>query len=97
MDLVLTNPYRFDLRVVALNVRVGSRTSSPHCGGSVNYGVGQYSGSYPLRLRPGSTRLSALVANSSVWPRVSMHDLPTNQDACKGVGVSLHYRGTATR
>jgi len=97
LDLVLTNPYRFDLRIVALNVRVGSRTSSSRCGGDANFSVGQFRGRYPLRLRPGSTRLSAVVADSAVWPRVSMHDLPTNQDACKGVVVSLGYRGTATR
>ncbi len=97
LDLVLTNPYRFDLRVVTLKVRVGSRTSSPRCDGDANFAVAQFRGRYALWLRPGSTRLSALVPDSSGWPRVFMRDLPTDQDACKGVVVSLDYRGTATR
>jgi hypothetical protein len=97
LDLVLTNPHDFDLSVSELSVRVGSSTSSPSCSGDANYAVAQYNGGYPLLLHPGITRLSALVPNSTVWPRVSMNDLPTNQDACKGVVVSLGYQGTATR
>ncbi|MEA2219533.1 MAG: hypothetical protein QOJ35_2159 [Solirubrobacteraceae bacterium] len=97
LDLVLTNPNRFDLRVVALSVRLGAATTNAGCGGDENYAVGQYRGRYPLRLRPGTTRLHSLVLSPSLWPRVSMRDLPTNQDACKGAVVSLRYRGTATQ
>jgi hypothetical protein len=97
LDLVLANPNRFDLRVIALSVRIGSNTSRTWCSGDANYAVSQYRGSFPLLLRPGSTRLSSLVASSSDWPRISMVDLPTNQDECKGAIVALTYRGTATR
>jgi len=97
LDLVLTNPNRFDLRMVALSVRIGASTSRSWCSADANYAVAQYSGPYPLRLRPGSARLSALVASSSNWPRIAMRDLPTNQDACRGAVVALTYRGTATR
>jgi len=97
LDLVLTNPNRFDLRMVALSVRIGSSTSRTRCSADPNYAVAQYSGPYPLRLLPGRTRLSALVESSSSWPRISMRDLPTNQDACKGAVMALTYRGTATR
>ena len=97
LDLVLTNPNRFDLRVVALSVRIGSSTSRAWCAGDANYAVSQYRGRYPLLLRPGSTRLRSLVASSADWPRISMFDLPTNQDSCKGAVVALTYRGTATR
>ena len=48
-------------------------------------------------LPPGSTRLSALVPDSSVWPQVSMHNLPINQDACKNAILALDYSGQATR
>jgi hypothetical protein len=96
LDLVLTNPHHVDIRVTALNVSVGASTTNPRCSGAANYGVTQYSGGYPLVLHPGSTRLSALVANSSAWPQVWMHDLPTNQDACQGAVVSLDYSGLAT-
>ena len=97
LDLVLTNPNSFALRVVALSVRVGANTSRTWCGGDENYAVSQYRGTFPLLLRPGSTRLSSLAAGSATWPRISMLDLPTNQDACKGAVVALTYRGTATR
>jgi hypothetical protein len=97
LNLVLSNPHSFDVRVTALTVRVGAGTTNPDCRGDVNYGVAQYSGRYPLVLHPGSTRLSALVSDSSVWPRVSMHDLSTNQDACQDVVLALAFGGLATR
>jgi hypothetical protein len=96
LDLVLTNPNTFDIRVTALSVSVGGTTNA-HCSGRVNYAATQYSGAFPLVVHPGSTRLSALVSDSSVWPQISMHDLPTNQDACQGAVLSLEYRGRATR
>ena len=97
LNLVLTNPHRFALRVRALTVRVRAGTTSPDCRGDVNYAVAQYSGRYPLVLRPGRTRLSALVGDSSLWPLVRMHDLPTNQDACQRAVLALDYSGLATR
>jgi hypothetical protein len=98
LDLVLTNPYSFDLRVTSLRVRVGARTSRPGCSGDANYAVTQYSGGYPLTLPRGSTRrLDGLAPDPAAWPQVSMHALPTNQDACKDARLSLDYEGTATR
>jgi hypothetical protein len=97
LDLVLTNPNGFTLRMVALSVRIGPSTSRTSCSGDTNYAVSQYRGRYPLLLRPGSTRLSSLAGGSANWPRISMRDLPTNQDACQGAIVALTYRGTATR
>jgi len=96
LDLVLTNPHSFDVQVIALSVRLRPGTTNPQCGGDANFAVTQYSGGYPLVLHPGSTRLSALVSNSAYWPRVSMHNLPTNQDECKDVRLSLDYEGLAT-
>jgi hypothetical protein len=96
LDLVLTNPNTFDIRVTSLSVSVGGTTNA-HCSGRVNYGVAQYRGRYPLVLHPGSTRLSALVSDTSGWPQISMHDLPTNQDACQGAVLSLGYSGRASR
>ena len=96
LDLVLTNPHRVDIRVTALTVSVGAGTTNPDCSGAANYAVTQYSGGYPLVLHPGTTRLSTLVASSSAWPQVWMHDLPTNQNACRGAVLSLDYGGLAT-
>lgn len=97
LDLVLANPHPFDIRVTALNVSVGADTTSPHCRGRANYEVTQYSGGYPLLLHPGSTRLSALVSSSSGWPKVSMHNLPINQDACRGAVLTFDYAVRADR
>jgi hypothetical protein len=72
-------------------------TTNARCGGRVNYAATQYTGRFPLLVHPGSTRLSALVPDSSLWPQVAMHDLPTNQDACQGAVLSLDYSGQATR
>jgi hypothetical protein len=96
LDVVLTNPHAFDIRVNALSVLVAAGTTKPGCSGDANYAVTQYSGHYPLVLHPGNTRLSALVADSADWPQISMHDLPTNQDVCQGAILSLAYGGTAT-
>ena len=96
LDVVLTNPQAFDIRVKALTVRVVA-TTKPGCDPDVNYGVAQYSGSYPpLVLHPGSTPLSALVPNPAAWPHILMHDLQSNQDACQGAILSLVYAGAAT-
>ena len=97
LDLVLTNPHPFDIRVTTLSVRVRAGTTNPHCSGDANFAVTQYSGGYPLVLHPGSTHLSALVSNPASWPQVSMRNLPTNQDACKNARLSLDYEGLATR
>jgi hypothetical protein len=95
LDVVLTNPQTFDIRVSALTVGVAAGTTKPGCNADANYAVAQYSGDYPLVLPPGSTRLSALVADSRDWPQISMHDLQSNQDACQGAILSLAYGGTA--
>jgi hypothetical protein len=96
LDLVLTNPHPFDIRVTALSVSLRAGTTNAGCNGDANFAVTQYSGGYPLVLHPGSTRLSEL-GHSAAWPWVSMHNLPTNQDACKGTRLSLDYEGLATR
>lgn len=96
LNVVLTNPQTFDIRVQALTVRV-TGTTKPGCNADANYGVAQYSGGYPpLVLHPGSTPLSALVADPAAWPHILMHDLSSNQDACQGAVLSLAYSGTAT-
>ena len=97
LDLVLSNPYPFDLRVRTLRVQVRAGTSDPQCSGTANYAVTQYTGGYPLTLRAGSARLSTLVPDASAWPQVAMHNLPTNQDACKNARLTLDYDGLATR
>ena len=91
IDLRLTNSHAFKVLVKNLRVSVRPVTSKPGCQGDTEFGVGQYRGPYPLVLRPGTTRLSALVADASLWPQLGMHNLPRNQDACRGARVRLDY------
>lgn len=97
LNLVLTNPHRFDIRVVSLVVRLRPGTTKPGCDAAANYVATQFRGGYPLVLRPGSTPLSALRPGSWTWPRVGMRDLPVSQDACRGARLSLGYSGQAMR
>jgi hypothetical protein len=96
LELRLTNPNGFTIEVTRLHVAIRPGTSNEGCG-SDNYAVAQYSGAYPLRLRPGTTALGKLVGDRAQWPRVRMLNLPTNQDVCKHARLTLDYSGTATR
>jgi hypothetical protein len=97
LNLSLTNPQSFDLKVSSLTVSVANSTSSAGCTGSQNFSVTQFSGSYPLTLHPGNTSLSSLVSDNSKWPHVRMLDLPSNQDACKNATFTLNYTGAASK
>jgi len=97
LNLVLTNPHRFDVRIRSLVVGLRARTTKAGCSGAGNYAITQFRGGYPLVLGPGSTPLSTLRADSATWPRVAMRDLPVSQDACRGARLSLTYRARATR
>ena len=93
LDLSLTNPSAAPLQVTSLRVSA-SRTSAPSCS-IANYTVGQFSGSYPLTIPAHATRtLSQLGIAPARLPRVSMLNLPVNQDACKNASVLLDYTGT---
>jgi hypothetical protein len=96
LELVLTNPNHFAIAVTELRVAIRPDTGNEGCA-SDNYAVAQYSGPYPLRLPPGRTPLGELVPNRSVWPHVSMLNLPRNQDACKNARITLDYGGEAGR
>jgi hypothetical protein len=97
LNVVLTNPHRFDVRIRSLVVGLRARTTRAGCSGTGNYAITQFRGRYPLALEPGSTALSTLRPDSATWPRVAMRDLPVNQDACRGARLSLTYRAKATR
>ncbi|HTZ42223.1 MAG TPA: hypothetical protein VMB79_00040 [Jatrophihabitans sp.] len=95
IDLHLVNGNPFELRVDSLTVAVAS-TSSAACRPE-NFAVVQYRGGYPVRVAAGtSTSLSALRVPAAAWPQLRMLDLPSNQDACKGVTVNLRYAGTGS-
>jgi hypothetical protein len=91
LNLTLTNPNHQRLSITNLTVTVGG---AGVCG-PTNFAVTQYRGSYPLNLAADQTAtLTQLGVPTSALPTVGMRDLPTNQDACKGVTVKLGYAGT---
>lgn len=94
LDLALANPDNHPLRVTKLAVAI-TGTSRSGCTASANFSTVQFSGSYPLSLPAKSTRtLSQLGVPRSQWPRLTMIDLPTNQDSCKNTALTLGYTGT---
>jgi hypothetical protein len=97
LDLVLTNPHSYPIRVTRLDVAIRPDTSKVGCRADANYEVTQFAGTYPLVVTSGRTRLSELASPPALWPRIAMHDLPTNQDACRGAILALDYSGSATR
>ena len=99
LDLRLTNPYRFSLKVTRLTIAVSvdRRHVAAGCRVAPNYKVTPLAKrAYPIRLRPRRTRsLRALGVRR--LPRVAMRNLPTNQDACKGAKLKFRYAGRARR
>jgi hypothetical protein len=93
LNLTLRNPNNQKLAISNLTVTV-SRTSAGSACAPSNFAVTQYSGPYPLTLTSGQTAsLSQLGVPSAQLPKISMIDLRSNQDACKGVTLTLAYSG----
>ena len=99
LDLVLTNPNNQPVQITNLTVAVSSvvKASSAPANRActpADYAAVQFSGSYPLSLGAGqSVSLSGLGIPSSQWPALTMLDTASNQDGCKGAGVSLTFSG----
>jgi hypothetical protein len=95
VDLAITNPFGVPMSVTALGVNV-TGTDKPGCGAG-NYQVTAYGGPFPLTVPANSTRtLTQLGVPRAQWPQVAMVNLASNQDACKGATVQLHYSGTGS-
>jgi hypothetical protein len=92
LDLALANPNNQTMRVTALSVTI-TGIGAPGCG-PANFTTAPFSGG-PVSVPANTTRtLSQLNVPKSEWPSVTMVDLPSNQDACKGTSLSLAYTGT---
>lgn len=96
LNLALSNPNKQAISVTNLSVTV-TGTNNSGCD-ATNFQMTQYSGPYPISV-PASANgatLSSLGITPTQMPQLKMRDLTTNQDACKGVAVSLSYSGSAT-
>jgi hypothetical protein len=103
LNVKITNPFKFDIMISQLTVTVRRATTkngqpNPGCDGTVNLIVSsQYTGA-PLKVKEERTvSLSDLNVPQSQWPLLTMPDLPTNQDACKGATTTFDYSATATK
>lgn len=101
VDLALTNPSSQPITVSSLKVAL-VRISAPHATGALpcsaaDFGVRQFSGSYPLTVPARATvHLSALGVSAALQPQVTMLDRPVDQDGCEGATLTLSYSGTAS-
>jgi len=102
VNLSFTNPNDASISVTAVTIVIDETTTkggqpNPACSGSVNLVVTQgFNG--PVVVPAGTTAtLSELGVSQSLWPRIQMPDLNTNQDACKDTSFALSYTGTAVQ
>jgi hypothetical protein len=98
LDLTISNPFGYTLKLTNLTVQIDNATSKAACSGTTNYKIVQYRAAYPINVPANAVRtLSQLGIAASDQPQVKMIDLATNQDACKGAALTLRYSGTATK
>jgi hypothetical protein len=97
VNLVIGNPFNFSIRVTGVTVTVDTASSKAACSGSDNLKVTRsLLGTVDVPARS-SRSLQDLGISQADWPTVTMPNLSTNQDACKGATFTLHYTGTATK
>ena len=102
VNLSFTNPNDAPISVTAVTIVIAETTmkggqANPACSGSVNLVVTQ-GFTAPVVVPAGTTAtLAELGVSQSLWPRVQMPNLNTNQDACKNTSFALSYSGTAVQ
>ncbi len=99
LDLRLTNPHKWDLRVVRLSIAISVDRAHEAAGcrrGTQFRQVRIPPRFYPLRLRARSTRTLRQLG-VKYPPRIVMRDLPRNQDACKGAKLTLRFARRSAR
>lgn len=97
LNLVIGNPYSFTIRVTSVTVTVGDDTSDPGCDGSTNFTVTKGLTATVDIPRNSTWSLQQLGVAPAAWPAVTMPNLASNQDACKGATFSLAYTGQAVK
>ena len=99
LNLSLTNPENWDIKVTNLVVSIEEATSKAGCSGTQNFKVTQVPATrYPITLPAGQTRtLTQLGVADADKPQVEMLNRPWNQDVCKGASIILDYSGNGTK
>jgi hypothetical protein len=97
IDLRLTNPNSFAIRVTQLNVSVEEQTSNTVCSGTGNFTITPFTGFVDLPANVTNVSLESLVGSARL-PKITFSDDPSHsQDACKSTVVTLQYNGTAVK
>ena len=88
LNLTITNPYTFALKIESLTVVFGGTGS---CNGPANFAINRvFAGPYTV---PAGNS----VLPPSVAPQIRMLDLLTPQNTCKLATITLNYTGMASR
>ena len=97
IPVTITNPQSFPITVTDLVVTVAAGSSHPGCDGATNLSVVQsnMSGGANSVVVPAGGSVG-LPAQGATAPAVTMLDLPSSQDACKGAVFTLLYAATGT-
>jgi hypothetical protein len=102
IDLSVTNPFNFAMKVTSITVNVQpgtTKNSQPNaaCSGTQNLIVSRpFSGTATVPANSTKT-FTQLALPQTQWPVLQMPDLPINQDACKKTTFNIAYTGTATK
>lgn len=98
LNLIFTNPNPSPITIAAGGVTITITTNKAGCAGTGAGGnFSATSTGVAVTIPANSTKsLSDLGVASSNWPLVSMIETHTNQDACQGAALTLHYSGGAT-
>jgi hypothetical protein len=97
LDLRVSNTTSFDITVTAIGATVDAVTSVAACNGTANFATAPYSGpGFVIPAGAANVTLTSLGVPQAHLPTVSMLNLATNQDACKGADLTLHFDGSAT-
>lgn len=103
VDLVIDNPFAFEIKIVGVTTVVAATTTKaaqdvPGCNGVENFEVTRQleATSVAIVVPARSTKtLSELGVASTRWPEVTMRALDTEQSACMGTTIQLQYAGSA--
>ncbi len=91
----ISNPNNEQILVTSLTVTVQAATNKPGCNGPANIDVQQSNVSVATPLAVPAHGSVTLPSGAVTAPQVTMKNLPTNQDACKGATFTFTYGGSA--
>lgn len=100
LNVRITNPHPFPLSIhdleVAVSVIDAPLADEAHRCDSGDFAVRQLANDVAITIPPNATRrLSELHLTRDSWPRIAMTKSKVDQDACRGVALTLAYSASA--